>query len=188
MIRPVLLCQGFHRAFIDPASALFSESASMRRSICEELVKHARSAGWTVVHSFLDTESVRAAGVSSIQNFAPLPTEPYFRQKSLSAFGTPALERMMSQLEMSPVFLISLAGIGPISATLLDAIERRLMMSVVTDAVADNGKCNVGERDRLTAIETLARACDCAVTSRELMTLAATPLQPQAHQYISRAS
>ena len=46
MIRPVLLCQGFHRAFIDHASPLFSESASMRRATCEELIRHARSAGW----------------------------------------------------------------------------------------------------------------------------------------------
>lgn len=188
MIRPILLCQGFHRAFIDPASPLFSESASKRRATCEELVRHARGSGWTVVHSFLDTESVRMAGASSIQGFAPLPTEPYFRQKSLSAFGTPAFERMMSQLEMAPIFLVSFAGIGVISATLLDAIERRFMLSVVVDAVADTGQCNVGEPDRLTAIETLARACDSAVRSHELMTLAATPLQAQPHQFISRAS
>jgi hypothetical protein len=188
MIRPVLLCQGFHRAFIDPASPLFSESASLRRSTCEELVRHARSAGWTVVHSFLDTESVRSAGASTIQGFAPLPTEPYFRQKSLSAFGTPAFNKMMAELDMAPVFLASFAGIGVISATLLDAIERRLMLSVVTDAVADTGQCGVVERDRLGAIETLARSCDSAVRSHELMTLAATPLQPPPHQYISRAS
>lgn len=188
MIRPILLCQGFHRAFIDPASPLFSESASMRRATCEELVRHARSSGWTVVHSFLDTESVRMAGTSSIQGFAPLPTEPYFRQKSLSAFGNPAFEKMMSQLGMAPVFLVSLAGIGVISATLLDAIERRFMLSVVLDAVADTGQCNVAERDRLAAIETLARTCDSAVFSRELMTLAAAPLQAPPHQFISRAS
>jgi nicotinamidase-related amidase len=187
MIRPVLLCQGFHRAFIDHASPLFSESASIRRSTCEELIRHARSAGWMVVHSFLDTESVRAAGPASIQNFAPLPSEPYFRQKCLSAFAHAPFERMMAQLDMAPIFLMSFAGIGVISATLLDAIERRFMLSVVTDAVADAGQSGVDERARLAAIETLARACDSGVHSSELMTLAATPLQAQARHLISRA-
>lgn len=188
MIRPALVCQGFHRAFIEPGSPLFSESASLRRSVCEKLVHHARSAGWLVVHSFLDTESVRTAGAPSIQTFAPLPSEPYFRQKSLSAFGTPAFERTMAEIEMSPIFLISFAGIGAISATLLDAIERRLMLSVVVDAVADSERCGVQEADRLSAIETLARTCDSAVFSRDLLTLAATPLQTPPHHYISRAS
>lgn len=187
MIRPVLLCQGFHRAFIDPASALFSESASMRRSTCEELIRHARSAGWAVVHSFLDTESVRASGTSSIQNFAPLPTESYFRQKNLSAFDTPAFERTMAQHDMAPIFLMSFAGIGVISATLLDAIQRRLMLSVVTDAVADTGQGGVTEDQRLLAIETLARSCDSAVTSNDLMTLAATPLRGPTHHFLSQA-
>ena len=72
MIRPILLCQGFHRAFIDPASPLFSEAASKRRVTCEELVRHARGSGWTVVHSFLDTESVRMAGASS-EHRSPRP-------------------------------------------------------------------------------------------------------------------
>jgi nicotinamidase-related amidase len=188
MIRPVLLCQGFHRAFIDHGSPLFSQSASMRRSTCEDLLRHARSAGWVVVHSFLDTETVRAAGTGSIANFAPLPTEAYFRQKSLSAFGTPAFESLMTQHEMAPVFLMSFAGIGVISATLLDAVERRMMLSVVTDAVADAGQFGVGETERLTAIETLAKSCDSAVLSRELMTLAATtPLRAPSHHFIGQA-
>lgn len=187
MIRPVLLCQGFHRAFIDRTSPLFSESASMRRSTCEELIRHARSAGWAVVHSFLDTESVRAAGTSSIQNFAPLPNESYFRQKGLSAFDTPAFERMLSQHDMAPIFLISFAGIGVISATLLDAIQRRFMLSVVTDAVADTGNGGVSEDQRLLAIDTLARSCDSSVKSHDLMTLAAMPLRGPAHHFLSEA-
>lgn len=188
MIRPVLLCQGFHQAFIDRSSALFSESAAMRRSTCEALVRHARYSGWTVVHSFLDTESVRAAGAASIQNFAPLPSEPYFRQKGLSAFSNPAFERMMAQNDMAPIFLASFAGIGVISATLLDAIERRFMLSVVTDAAADSAQGGVSECHRLTAIETLARSCDSAVTCNTLMTFAATPITSSPRHLLSQAS
>ncbi len=188
MIRPILICQGFHRAFLEPASTLFSESASMRRATCEQLVHHARSASWVIVHSFLDTESVRTNGAASIPGFAPLPNEPYFRQKSLSAFGNPAFDRMMAQYDMAPIFLASFAGIGVISATLLAAIERRLMFSVVTDAVADAGQSGVAEHDRLAAIGTLARSCDCAVTSDELMTLAATPVRAPTHRYLRQAN
>lgn len=188
MIRPVLLCQGFHRAFIEHGSPLFSQSASLRRTTCEELIRHARSCGWAVIHSFLDTETVRAAGSGSIPGFAPLPTESYFRQKSLSAFGTPAFEQTLSRHDMSPVFLMSFAGIGAISATLLDAVERRFMLSVVTDAIADAGQAGVTETDRLAAIETLARSCDSAVVSNDLMTLAAaTPLRGPSHHFIGHA-
>jgi len=186
MMRPVLLCQGFHQAFIDRSSMLFSESAAMRRSVCETLIRHARHAGWIVVHSFLDTESVRAAGASSIQNFAPLPSEPYFRQKGLSAFSNPAFERMIAQHDMAPIFLASFAGIGVISATLLDAIARRFMLSVITDTAADSAQGGVSEYHRLAAIETLARACDSAVTCNDLMALAATPITSSPRHLLSQ--
>jgi hypothetical protein len=140
------------------------------------------------VHSFLDTESVRAAGTSSIQGFAPLPNEPYFRQNTLSAFGTPAFERLMTQQDMAPIFLASFAGIGVISATLLDAIGRRLMFSVVTDAVADTGQSGVPEHERLLAITTLARSCDSAVTSQELLTLVATPIGNTTPNFLRQAA
>lgn len=188
MIRPVLICQGFHRAFIDRTSALFSEFASMRRDVCERLLRHARSSAWVLVHSFLDTEAVHSGGGASIQGFAPMPSEHYFRQKSLSAFRTPAFDRTLAAYDLSPLFLISLGGIGAISATLLDAIERRLMINVVVDAIADCGDTGVPERDRLAAIETLARSCDCAATSAEVLTLAAAPSRLARDHFIRQAA
>ena len=187
MSQPVLVCQGFQRAFIEPGSPLYSASASLRRTACEQLLRLARTSGWTVVHTFLENDAVRAAGEASIDGFNPRPTEPYFQQKGLSAFATHDFDRLLFPLDLSPIFLMSFAGVGPISATLLDGIERRLNISVVIDAVADAASTSVGENDRLAAIEVLARSCDAAVTSLELATLSPAPPPVAERRYLSQS-
>jgi hypothetical protein len=171
-IAPVLVCQGFHRAFIEPEGPMFSASAAMRRATCEAVLRQARRSGWIVVHSFLDSHAIRAAGEDTIPGFSPAPSEQHFWQPGLSAFGSPAFEQAMFPYTLSPVFLISLAGLGAIGATLLGGLDRRLAMNVVVDAVADTAPAADDECERLRTIETLARALDAAVTSRELATLA----------------
>jgi Isochorismatase family len=169
---PVLICQGFHRAFVEPEGPMFSASAAMRRATCESVLRQARRSGWIVVHTFLDTDVVKAAGEETIPGFEPTPSEQHFWQPGLSAFSSPPFRRAMFPYNLSPVFLISFAGLGAIGATLLGGLDRHFAMHVVTDAVADAGSHAVDERERLRAIETLARAHDSAVTSRELATLA----------------
>lgn len=168
---PVLVCQGFHRAFIEPEGALFSASAAMRRATCESVLRQARRSKWTVVHTFLDTDAIKAAGDETIAGFEPTPSEQHFWQPGLSAFSSPIFRRAMVPHALSPVFLISFAGLGPIGATLLGGLDRNFAMNVVVDAVADTASSAADERERLKAIETLARTHDSAVTSRELATL-----------------
>jgi hypothetical protein len=173
-IAPVLICQGFHRAFIEPEGPMFSASAAMRRATCESVLRQARRSQWIVVHSLLDTGIVKDAGEETIPGFEPTPSEQHFWQPGLSAFSSPPFRRAMFPYNLSPVFLISLAGLGAIGATLLGGLDRHFAMHVVVDAVADTASHTVDERERLRAIETLARAHDSAVTSRELATLAPT--------------
>lgn len=171
---PVLLCQGFQRAFVDAASPMFSLSAASRRSTCEQLLRHARMSGWGVVHAFLETDVLDGAGASSIDGFAPLPTEPYFLQKTLSAFGAPGLLAKIDGLAGAPILLMSFAGLGAIAATFLDGLERRLGIHIVADAVADSGHAGVGEQQRLAAIETLGRAHGRLVMQAEARLFGAT--------------
>lgn len=178
MTRPVLVCQGFQRAFIDVDGPMFSLSASVRRSICEQVLKRARASGWTVVHSFLDTETLGTAGGASMDGFAPSPTEAYFRQRSLSAFRTAGFHAKLESVADRPVYLISFAGLSVIAATFLDGLERRLPIRIVTDAVADIAHSGVDERDRLEAIEVLARAHGRDATSHDLATAAGLPPRP----------
>jgi hypothetical protein len=178
MTRPVLVCQGFQRAFIDVPSRMFSVSASMRRSTCETVLKYARASGWSLVHSFLDTDAFGGTDGDSIDGFAPSPTEPYFRQRTLSAFGAPGFHNKLQSLLDGPIFLISFAGLGPIAATFLDAIERRFPIFVVVDAVADLSRAEVGEQDRLAAIETLVRAHNRCVRSADLVGMTDLASQP----------
>lgn len=187
MTQPVLVCQGFQRAFIEPGGPLYSASAALRRTSCEQLLRLARTSGWTVVHTFLDTDAVRAAGEASIDGFSPTPSEAYFQQTGLSAFATPDFDRLLFPLDLSPIFLMGFGGIGAISATLLDGLERRLNISVVIDAVADASAHGVGENDRLAAIEVLARSCDSAVTSLEIATLSPAPPPVAAGRYLSQS-
>jgi hypothetical protein len=186
-LAPVLVCQGFHRAFIEPENAMFSASAAMRRATCEAVLRQARQSGWIVVHSFLDSDAIRAAGDDTIPGFAPTPSEQHFWQPGLSAFNSSAFERAMFPYTLSPIFLISLAGLGAIGATLLGGLDRHFSMNVVTDAVADTASAAADERERLRAIETLARSMDCAVTSRELATLAPRSFAVATPHLISQA-
>jgi len=188
-IAPVLICQGFHRAFIEPEGPMFSASAALRRATCESVLRQARRSGWVVVHSLLDADIVRSAGEETIPGFEPTPLEQHFWQPGLSAFSSPPFRRAMFPYNLSPVFLISLAGLGAIGATLLSGLDRHFAMHVVTDAVADTGSHAVDERERLRAIETLARAHNSAVTSRELATLApaARAVEQAAPHLISQA-
>lgn len=172
---PILVCQGLQRAFVEPGGPLFSHSASERRVVCERILHRARASGWIVVHSFMDSDIVREAGEATIPGLSPLPSEPYFWQPGLSAFGALGFDRLLFPHTLSPVFLVSYAGLGPISATLIDAIERRHAMHVVTDACANSASRGVDEHDRLAAIETLARSCDCAAASGDLATLCLAP-------------
>ncbi len=183
MTRPVLICQGFQRAFIDIDSPMFSVSASMRRGACEQVLKRARTAGWTLVHSYLDTETLGAAGGASIEGFSPSPTEAYFRQRNLSAFSTPAFDAKLNSLSDAPFFLISLAGLSVIGATFFDALGRRLGLHIVTDAVADISRSGVDEQARLAAIETMAQAHDRQVTSQDLVAMTKLSVRPR-HEHL----
>jgi nicotinamidase-related amidase len=175
---PVLVCQGFQRAFIETDGPMFSVSASVRRSVCEQVLKRARAAGWGVVHSFLDTETLGATGSASIDGFAPSPAEPYFRQRTLSAFRNLGFQAKLESAGDRPVYLISLAGLSVIAATFFDGLERRLPIRIVTDAVADVSHAGADERERLEAIEVLARAHGRQATSRDLASLTGLPARP----------
>ena len=121
---------------------------------------------------------MRGADEAAIPGFSPLPSERYFWQGGLSAFGYSPVtnfEKALFPYHLSPVFLMSFAGLGAISATLLSALDKRFVMNVVIDAVADTASQGVGERERIDAIETLARSYECAVTSGELTTLSVAP-------------
>ena len=168
MTRPVLVCQGFQRAFIDVGSKTFSASASVRRGACEQILKRARASGWITVHSFLETDALGVTGGASIEGFAPGRVESYFHQRTLSAFGAPGFGEKLESLRGEPILLISLAGLGAIAATFLDGLELRLPIYIVVDAVADVSSAGVSEHERLAAIETIARAHGRQITSSEL--------------------
>ncbi len=172
MSRAALICQGFQRAFVDGAGDLFSVSSSMRRATCERIVKCARASGWRMIHTFLDSEALNGAAASSIDGFAPAPKEPYFRQRTLSAFDEPGFHNKLEAMPEGPIFLISLAGLGAIAATFLDGLQRGLPIYIVTDAVADLSGFGVSEQERLSAIEILARAHNRRAISADLIALA----------------
>jgi nicotinamidase-related amidase len=184
MSRPVLVCQGFQRAFFDTDGPMFSVSASIRRNVCEQALKRARTAGWTVVHSFLDTDTLGATGGVSMDGFAPSPTEAYFRQRTLSAFRTPGFHAKLESVADRPIFLISLAGLSVIAATFLDGLERRIPIRIVTDAVADISNSGVDERERLEMIDVLARAHGRDASSRDIGSVTGLPQRPSARNQL----
>lgn len=177
IISPVLVCQGFQKGFIEPGS-MFSVSAAMRRTTCENLLRHARRSDWTVIHTFLGPDLMQGAEEATIPGFHPTPTEPWFRQVHPSAFGASShspFETALFPHSLSPVFLMSFAGLHAIAATLTAGLGKGFSMHVVIDAVADTAANGPSERAAIESIETLARTCRCAVTSGELSTLSPAP-------------
>jgi nicotinamidase-related amidase len=168
MTRVALVCQGFQRGFVDTTGRMLSVSASVRRSLCERILNHARSQGWPVIHIYLDAEGFSRGEANSLDGFAPGPNEPYFRQKSISAFSCQGLEAKLRSYGVDTVFLTSFAGLAVIAATLLDALQLHIPLHLVTDAIADVTTLNATEDERLTAAETLARACGRNIASSDL--------------------
>ena len=66
----MLLVQGFQRAFVELGNPAFSVSAAMRRSTCEQVLKFARASGWTIVHSYLETNS-SSLQAAALDGFTP---------------------------------------------------------------------------------------------------------------------
>ena len=180
IVSPVLVCQGFQKGFIEPGS-MFSVSATMRRTTCESVLRHARRSDCTVIHLFLTSELMLGGDEATIPGFSPTPTEPWFRQPNPSAFGPSSLspfEKALFPHSLSPVFLMSFAGLHAITATLMAGLGKGYAMHVVTDAVADTAANGPSERAAVEAVETLARTCRCAVTSGELSTLSPAAQSP----------
>lgn len=187
-MRSALLCQGFQRGFIDSTSGKFSVSASMRRGICEQLLKYARNGGWPVIHIYLDANVFSASEAMSLDGFSPSPTESYFRQRTISAFGCHGLEAKLRSYSLDAVFLISFAGLGAIAGTFLEAMERRIPLHIVTDAVADVAFGGVTEEERLTALSILARSLGRAVRSEDLFSATAVSARQAALSDAGRES
>jgi nicotinamidase-related amidase len=171
MTRPVLLCQGFQRAFIEPGRAMFSHTASLRRGTAERVLGHARRSGWRVVHLYLESDVLEFGASATIDGFGPRPLEPYFRQRTVCAFDTPGFRTKLESLGPNPIFFMSLAGVAGILSTLFAAIEARFPMFVVVDAIADPGRPEVSEDDCIAAVTTVARALGRDVQSEELVAI-----------------
>src|SRR5579871_119922 len=120
MSRFALICQGFQRGFVDTTSPIFSVSASLRRSVCEQILKHARRRGWPVIHIYLEG-ALSLSEAAALEGFSPGPLESYFCQRTLSAFACPGLEERLRSFNCEGVFLISYAGLAAIAGTFLEA-------------------------------------------------------------------
>ncbi len=167
-MRPTLVVQGFQSAFVDITSPAFSVSASMRRNTCEEILKFARSNGWSIIHAYLDTDAT-AEGAAALDGFSPWPGEAYVRQKSLSPFRCAGLEAKLADLRKGPIYLISLAGVGVIGATFFDALDRGVPLQLVSNAIADSGRTRLGERKSLAALDSIAGAYSRSARWPELL-------------------
>lgn len=170
VLQPMLLVQGFQRAFVELGNPAFSVSAAMRRSTCEQVLKFARASGWTIVHSYLETNS-SSLQAAALDGFTPLRGELYAKQETLSAFCTPMLAAWASQHVSAPIYLISFAGVGAIGATFFDAMERDLPFHVVTNAIADAGRSEISERLSLAALDAMATSFNRAVRWPDLASL-----------------
>jgi hypothetical protein len=105
------------------------------RANAARLLAHARSAGWAVGHVISRRPRPGETPWRPAEGLAPLPQEPVYHRHQPSAFASPELCATLALPAQPEVVLCGLSVRGSGLATALDALRRRVQLTVANDAV-----------------------------------------------------
>lgn len=145
------------RAYSEPESPLFLESASQALRAMAELIRCARDAAVPVLYATVQYESsaateapVFARKVPALEVFkrgsewadihrtiAPEPGETVLSKRYASGFFKTGLLEELQRLGCDTVIVVGFSTSGCVRATALDAIQHDFIPIIVRDAVAD---------------------------------------------------
>jgi len=159
----VLVCLDLQRGRL--ANAISSESLARSVSACRQVLEQARRRRWPVLHVHRREASAEAS--RPIPGLEPLPSEPIYLRLGPSAFSHRGFSQT-AQAYGGPLALIGFSLCDSVLATAFAAVDRKLSVEVVRDAVAVNARDELALRQAMAApiasLSPLARIID----SREL--------------------
>ena len=153
--RPALVIVDFVVGFTDPAHF---GGGNIREAIvrCQDLLAHARSQGWPIVHTrvvYADDAADagaftrKAPGLLKLTEASPLsqivpelqpePGELLIRKRQPSAFFGTELVGWLLWKQVDTIFVAGCTTSGCVRATVVDAMSHNLRTIVVTDCVGD---------------------------------------------------
>lgn len=172
---PWLICLNLNREYVTPGRPLHAAGAAAAATRARACLSHARDTGWPVAHiqSRRSRLAQDARFFRPIEGLEPLPSEPLFITRRLSALAHAELRARLLTDRPSSVFLVGFALSHEGLATLFDAVDCGLRLRVVEDAVASPalGDRSAGEIDR--ALLAVAASLSCVACSADVLQMAA---------------
>lgn len=141
---PVLLCLDLQQEFVVPGRPWADPDGEEIAEVCVAVLKAAREAGWTIVHSQLHRGGPMLAGEGlhqSIPGCEPRPGEVLLRRAGISAYAHPDLDSIMEGAS-GGVVMIGFSAPMSLTTTLYDAEERGHSLQLLEEAC---GSADVGD-------------------------------------------
>lgn len=130
--RPVLVCLDLQQP-VD--GELASWTGSRQSDPGARLLAHARRNGWSVVHVYRDGARGRGESPASpLPGFEPRPSEPVFLRRGVSAFTSARFAEVLDSALEAEVLVAGGELGSSVLATVLDAHDRGLSVTLVQDA------------------------------------------------------
>ena len=126
-----------------PGRPLYADGAGRVADTCVAVLRHARAAGWRVIH----VQRRHAEGLferssyfgAPIEGLRPLISEPVFARSGLSAFCNPDFAAEMIEARGEDVFLMGFSLDRTGIATVFAAADAGLEVTVLRDAMGVGG-------------------------------------------------
>lgn len=108
------------------------------------LLAHARAEGWSVGHVISRRPRPGETPWRPVDGMTPAPSEPVYHREEPSAFSSPELCEALERGPRGEVVLCGVSMQGSCLATALDALRRKLSLTVAADAVLLAGSERTG--------------------------------------------
>ncbi|WP_375283979.1 cysteine hydrolase family protein [Marinicauda pacifica] len=141
---PILLCMDLQQEFVVPGRPWADPEGEEIAEICVTVLRAAREAGWTIIHSQLHRGGPMLDGQGlhqSILGCEPKPGEVLLRRAGISAYAHPELDSIM-QGATSGVVMIGFSAPMSLTTTLYDAEDRGQPLKLLEEAC---GSAEVGD-------------------------------------------
>ncbi len=141
-----LICLDLQRARMK--DAVSPASVARTAEACRQVLEQARRRRWPILH--VHRREPDADGARPILGLEPLPSEPVYMRPGPSAFS----HRTFTQAAMAlggPLALMGFSLSDTVLATAFAAVDRKLPVDILRDAVAVNARDEQALRQAMTA-------------------------------------
>jgi len=137
--RPVLICVDLQEEFATAGRPWADPDAGRIAAVCRRVIAGARTAGWRLVHTRLETGGPMADGGGLkrvIAGCEPMAEEILLRRPGVSIFSHPEMDGLLAEAGEAgvPVVMTGFCAPMSLSASLFDAHDRGRPLALLEDA------------------------------------------------------